>query len=365
MKKLICLFLAIVIAACSSDTISDTTAPIITLLGDANVSIIQNTTYTDAGATATDNIDGDITSSIVTSGTVNTAIDGTYTITYSVSDAAGNTATASRQITVVYENPVYLDANGITIKAKEWAEVGAMGEINGVTYTVVDEAMLRNMVNSYQDVAEVCTTKVTDMGGMFLRSQFNQPIGNWDVSNVTNMTLMFKGEYRETGHPFNQDISFWDVSNVIDMSFMFDHALFNQPIGNWDVSSVRTMQGMFRGDQDELPTPFNQDINSWDVSSVNIMVAMFEHSSFNQPIGNWDVSNVTDMGGMFFESGFNQPIGNWDVSSVTDMGNMFQSSQLNQDLSSWNVINVTYCSLFSSNTPQWILPKPNFTNCTP
>jgi hypothetical protein len=27
--------------------------------------------------------------------------------------------------------------------------------------------------------------------------------------------------------------------------------------------------------------------------------------------------------------------------------------------------NVTVCSGFSSNTPLWILPKPNFTNCTP
>jgi hypothetical protein len=40
------------------------------------------------------------------------------------------------------------------------------------------------------------------------------------------------------------------------------------------------------------------------------------------------------------------------------------NSAFNQDLSIWNVVNVTECSYFSNDTPQWTLPKPNFTNCT-
>ena len=63
--------------------------------------------------------------------------------------------------------------------------------IDGVTYTVVDEAMLRAMVANEEDVTKVVTTKVTDMYGMFAGTSFNQPIGNWDVSNVTNMAYMF------------------------------------------------------------------------------------------------------------------------------------------------------------------------------
>ena len=62
-----------------------------------------------------------------------------------------------------------------------------------VTYTVVDEAMLREMVENEQDVTKLATTKVTDMKFMFYEnSTFNQPIGNWDVSNVTNMAYMFR-----------------------------------------------------------------------------------------------------------------------------------------------------------------------------
>ena len=48
--------------------------------------------YTDQGATAEDNIDGDISGSIVVTNDVNTARPGTYTVTYNVSDFAGNPA---------------------------------------------------------------------------------------------------------------------------------------------------------------------------------------------------------------------------------------------------------------------------------
>ena len=74
------------------DVIEDTTIPVITLTGDATVTIEVGATYTDAGATAQDNYDGDITSSIVTVNTVDTETVGTYTVTYDVSDANNNDA---------------------------------------------------------------------------------------------------------------------------------------------------------------------------------------------------------------------------------------------------------------------------------
>ncbi len=74
--------------------VTDTTAPVITLTGAATVNLTVGDTYTEQGATATDNVDGNLTSSIVTGGdTVNTAVAGTYVVTYNVSDAAGNAAT--------------------------------------------------------------------------------------------------------------------------------------------------------------------------------------------------------------------------------------------------------------------------------
>jgi surface protein len=37
---------------------------------------------------------------------------------------------------------------------------------------------------------------------------------------------------------FNQDIGNWDVSNVIDMNYMFNTSNFNQDISNWCVSQI-------------------------------------------------------------------------------------------------------------------------------
>ncbi|WP_111683126.1 immunoglobulin-like domain-containing protein [Winogradskyella tangerina] len=72
----------------------DTEAPVITLNGASTINLDLGDTYTELGATATDNVDGNLTSSIVVGGdTVNTNVVGSYVVTYNVSDTAGNAAT--------------------------------------------------------------------------------------------------------------------------------------------------------------------------------------------------------------------------------------------------------------------------------
>ena len=77
---------------------TDNTAPVITLIGDAEVIHTQGEAYNDAGATATDDVDGALDPE--TSGTVNINEPGQYTITYSATDKAGNNETATRTVTV-------------------------------------------------------------------------------------------------------------------------------------------------------------------------------------------------------------------------------------------------------------------------
>jgi len=80
--------------------LGDRRAPVIQLSGDANVVLPAGSSYEDPGATAMDDIDGDLTEAIQTSGNFNANIVGTYTLTYSVSDKANNQATAIRTIKV-------------------------------------------------------------------------------------------------------------------------------------------------------------------------------------------------------------------------------------------------------------------------
>ena len=93
----------------------------------------------------------------------------------------------------------------------------------------------------------------------------------------------------------------WDVSNVADMSRMFSYAtLFNGDLSKWDVSSVKDMSRMFLAAKS-----FNRDLLKWDVSSVTNMPAMFRWAtSFNGDISKWDVSSVANMDYMFWDATF-------------------------------------------------------------
>src|SRR5437762_9900151 len=100
MKKIFISVLAVMalislatIQSCKKD---DTTAPVISITGDNPATVVLNTTYSDAGATANDNEDGTVT--VASSGTVDITTAGTYTITYSATDKAGNAPTANRTV---------------------------------------------------------------------------------------------------------------------------------------------------------------------------------------------------------------------------------------------------------------------------
>ncbi len=84
--------------------IEDTTGPVITLQGDATIEHVLNQPYVDPGATALDDEDGDLTANIVVDiSDLNVDEVGTYKVSYSVSDAAGNIGTAEREVKVYNE----------------------------------------------------------------------------------------------------------------------------------------------------------------------------------------------------------------------------------------------------------------------
>lgn len=81
-------------------TVVDTKVPTITLKGESEITVTRGDKYTDEGVSATDNYDGDITSSVVVDGSVDTSKAGEYTLKYTVKDTSGNEAAAFRKVTV-------------------------------------------------------------------------------------------------------------------------------------------------------------------------------------------------------------------------------------------------------------------------
>ncbi|MEP5340757.1 MAG: immunoglobulin-like domain-containing protein [Algibacter sp.] len=129
-----------------------------------------------------DDTDGDISNRIEITLTGGFVVPGPYEVIYSVSDAAGNSISTTREVIVEEGNPVYLDANGITVKANDWAEIRDVGTIDNMIYTIVNRLMLDDMLvanANNEEIAYVCTTKITDMNRLFEgKITFNQNIGS-------------------------------------------------------------------------------------------------------------------------------------------------------------------------------------------
>ena len=78
-------------------------APVITRVGAATIDVALGSNYQDEGATAEDDIDGDVTADIIIGGdTVDTAVEGSYLVTYNVTDSANNAATQITRTVIVF-----------------------------------------------------------------------------------------------------------------------------------------------------------------------------------------------------------------------------------------------------------------------
>ena len=168
----------------------DTTPPVITLSGDTPVNVVVGSTYTDAGATAEDNYDGDITGSIVTVNPVNTAVLGTYIVTYNVADSSGNAATqVTRTVNVVfgfkgllapYAAPPRAFKVGSSIPLK-WHYTNSVGD---VVESLAAEPRVRILLNSTDiPLVTVDPIVVEDSGKSGLRydSDTDMWIFNWQT----------------------------------------------------------------------------------------------------------------------------------------------------------------------------------------
>lgn len=120
-----------------AEDIIDTNPPVITLIGSSTVNINVGDTYIDEGATAFDDIDGDITGNIVKTGSVDTSIAGTYTINFDVADNAHNNATTVSRTIVVASLQQTLKE---TILIRNGDSVVYTGEIDLPTEGTVDIA---------------------------------------------------------------------------------------------------------------------------------------------------------------------------------------------------------------------------------
>ena len=97
------------------------------------------------------------------------------------------------------------------------------------------------------------------MSNMFsIARSFNQPIGNWNVSNVTNMSGMFF-----KAKSFNQPIGKWNVSNVTNMKYMFFDTNYNQNELDWTLLQTKNVE-----DNTTLVHVIDELITMWPITKT-------------------------------------------------------------------------------------------------
>ena len=317
----------------------DKVSPVITIIGDNPFNIIKGTTYVDAGATALDDVDGDITANIITVNPVNVNIIGDYTITYNVKDAVGNSATqiirlvhvvaplsipdiTAPVITALGNNPEtvmlgsnYSDAGATAIDDVDGPiSVNAIGSVNTkkigvytITYTTTDLAgntstLSRDVkVSSFVYIPKYSFGADNGDGRDWQVWNFNgSNVYDWSDTYVDNyLREQFKIQTYPGGYWCSQclqrGIFNHDPEQGFELADMIVSSLENNPQNN--------MNGM------------TYDVSlQWDSTGYTYTIS---HGSVVDSTGHTDVANMNNDLWVGWNSAFNNlnfqifPVGSW------------------------------------------------------
>lgn len=394
--------LPILLSACGGGGGSSSSGkgPVITLNGSSEVTQGYGLPYEELGASATDEVDGEVDVSI--SGEVDISTLGQYFVTYTATDSEGNKTQIQRTVNIVDATPPVISLPGsvyITIVhgRDEYVEQGATAEdfIDGivpvdiggdivnsdelgvytVTYTAQDSAGNKNSVDVEVRVREplpfVAIWK-TDNAGLSGDNQikittdpnydYNYKVIWNDSSLDTNVTgdivhtysepgeymITISGDFPRIVFPEGESdplkflkILSWGEMQWENLDYAFNNCenlVIDPYSGQPDLSKVTSLNYTFQNAHS-----VTDGVKDWDVSSITEMEGTFKYTaSFNDDLSSWDVSNVINMKGMFEGTiRFNQPLNQWDVSNVRNMGFMFhRANAFNQPLAAWDISSV-------------------------
>jgi hypothetical protein len=174
----------------SSSVVPDTTPPVITILGNKPETVVVGSTYTDAGATALDDIDGVV--NVVASGTVDTTKINSYNITYTATDSTGNVATATRVVNVIAAPVVSLPpAPSLSTFTIDENTTLAAGEYTYENLVITNDATLTlqgdpNSVNSFKGVKINAVNITIDPGSYISANLQGYGAGNGPGVSLTS-----------------------------------------------------------------------------------------------------------------------------------------------------------------------------------
>jgi len=217
MKKIKVLIILglVVLVLFSCNNSKDTTAPVIALKGSSDTTIALNSTWTDPGATAFDDEDGNVP--VSASGVVNKDLVGTYTITYQASDAAGNISIKTRTVRVrnmadIWEGEYSVTDNG-----------------GGMEYTYTDYISVSQTQNTYVNV-----NKFRNYINGTLEFYFTNP-------DSVNTNIVVEAQYITCGEPYI-DRFFYGMGQITSLTNKTFELFVNENDGTSTTTIVESYQ---------------------------------------------------------------------------------------------------------------------------
>ncbi len=217
MKKIKVLIILglVVLVLFSCNNSKDTTAPVITLKGSSDTTIALNSTWTDPGATAFDDEDGNVP--VSASGVVNKDLVGTYTITYQASDAAGNISIKTR-----------------TVRVRNMADIWE-GE-----YSVTDNG--GGMEYMYTDYISVSQTQNTYVNVNKFRNYINGTLEFYFTNpDSENTNIVVEAQYITCGEPYI-DRFFYGMGQITSLTNKTFELFVNENDGTSTTTIVESYQ---------------------------------------------------------------------------------------------------------------------------
>jgi surface protein len=249
------------------------------------------------------------------------------------------------------------------------------------------KAQLRAAVIDWYEECSASSTNAANLAGNSLEYG---PIGDWDVSAITDFSELFDMESHQTANSrfiAFVDLSNWDVSNGTNFYAMFKdfRGRGGIDISGWDLGKATNCGSMFAGipfaqyikGLSALGSTFTSEITNLSYMLKDIRSAYGDYydtessSIVEFDLSSWNVGSVTDMSNMFNGS-TNSVNGNglittsrvtsfgdlssWDVSNVTDMDQMFgflPNLEQPGDLSSWCVSQIASAPLDFAKNATW------------
>lgn len=160
--------------------VQDTTAPVVTLIGDSSVTIQFGNIFEEEGTSATDNLDGDVTGDVVITDNIDYSSLGTYTITYTIEDSSGNSDSITRTIIIEdLEGPVIHVTDYITYNS----ELTLLSDLTGIISAIdlLDGDVSGDVIKTADDY----TGNETTVGTYSVTYEVTDSLGNTTTKTIS------------------------------------------------------------------------------------------------------------------------------------------------------------------------------------